>query len=242
MKEIFDYINNNSFLTTIIGVIVGSAITSFTTVYISYKERKERKREVLNVERKRQFENKAELKIEKVLDKSDNIPHFEVFIAPFKIEYHDDMKDYDFIFPKEIKNKKLHKYKEFHIKNIGNADINQLDICATFKRNNFLIEYNRLNYLVDNNFVHYNYCYDRKILKNDEIIIRVYYLDGFQIFHPFSCTLSILFRDSFNNLYEQPFWYEKDNLYEPRLLDFKEYNEYVTSKSAYDEFDRPCGR
>ena len=85
MKAVFDYINSNSFLTTIIGVIIGSIITSFTTIYVSSKDRKERKKEELLKEKRRQYENKAELKIISVNDNNNN-PDMEVFLAPFKVD------------------------------------------------------------------------------------------------------------------------------------------------------------
>lgn len=239
MKEIFDYISNNSFLTTIIGVIVGGLFPSITSIYVSSRERKYRKEEEQNKEKLRQWENKAELKIEEVLEESNTKADIEVFLAPFKVGYTDDLKDYKFIYPDGIKNKELHKYKEFCVKNIGNADINELNICATFKNHNILIDYKGIDTTIDNGLVNYNLCYDRKILKNEKIKIRVYYLEGYQVFHPFSCTLVILYRDSFNNLYEQAFWYEKDNLYEPRKINYKEYRESISSEIAYECFEKP---
>lgn len=239
MKEIFDYISNNSFLTTIIGVVVGGLISFFTSVYVSSKERKERKKEEENKEKMRQFENKAELKIEEVLEHSNNKADIEVFLLPFKVGYTGGFKNYKFIYPEGIKNKELHKYKEFHIKNIGNSDINQLDICATFKNHNILVDYKELDFIIDNGLVNYNLCYDRKIMKNDSLIIRIYYLEGNKIVHSFSCTLAILYKDSFNNLYEQAFWYEKDNLYEPRKISYKEYIETISSDIAYKCFENP---
>lgn len=235
MKEIFDYISNNSFLTTIIGVIIGGLISFFTSTY----DRKQRLKEEIARETRRQYENKAELKIENVLMESNNKPDIEVFLSPFKVDYSKEGEKYSFLYPKDIKNRKKHKYKEFIIKNIGKADINELDICATFKNHNILVDYKSLDMLVDNKIVEYSYSYDRKILKGDNIILRVYYIEGLQMRHPISCTLAILFRDSFNNLYEQLFWYEKDNLYEPRQIDYKEYRSSITSDDAYYCFENP---
>lgn len=239
MKEILDYISNNSFLTTIIGVIIGGLMSSLTSIYVSSKERKDRKKEEQDKEKLRQFENKAELKIEEVLEESNNKADIEVFLLPFKVDYTDGFKNYKFIYPEGIDNKKMHKYKEFHIKNIGNSDINQLDICAIFKNHNILVDYNGLDDVIENGVVNYNLCYDRKIMKSHNIIIRVYYLEGYQVCHPFSCTLAILYKDSFNNLYEQAFWYEKDNLYEPIAIDYKKYKETISSESAYNCFENP---
>ena len=239
MKAVFDYINGNSFLTTIIGVIIGSIITSFTTIYVSSKDRKERKKEELLKEKRRQYENKAELKIISVNDNSNNKPDIEVFLAPFKVDYSNGFKNFQIVYPKDIKDRTKHKYKEFIIKNVGKSDINELDICATFKNHNVLVNYKLLDMVVDEKFVDYNSCYDRKIMKDENVIVRVYFLEDLQVCHPFSCTLAILFKDTFNNSYEQPFWYEKDNLYPPRPIDYKEYHTYITSDDAYYCFEHP---
>ena len=239
MKAVFDYINGNSFLTTIMGVIIGSIITSFTKIYVSSKDRKERKKEELLKEKRRQYENKAELKIISVNDNSNNKPDIEVFLVPFNVDYTNGFKNFEIVYPKDIKDRTKHKYKEFIIKNVGKSDINELDICATFKNHNALVNYKLLDMVVDEKIVDYNSCYDRKIMKGETIVIRVYYLNGLQVCHPISCTLAILFKDSFNNSYEQSFWYEKDNLYPPRPIDYKEYHTYITSDDAYYCFEHP---
>lgn len=239
MKELFDYINNNSFLTTIIGVIVGGLMSSFTAIYISNKEKKERRKEEYLKEKKIQFSKRPELKITKVSTNDNIIPNFEVFLAPFEVKYGNTHKKYEMHYPKGILNKKNHKYKDFYIKNIGKTAINQLDICATFKNHNTLVAYDSLEYIVNEKFVDYSYCYDKKILKNDEIIIRIYYLENYQMCHPFSSTLAILFRDDYDNLWKQPFWYEKDNLYEPSQISYKEYLSYVNMNDALDCFEHP---
>lgn len=58
MKLVFDYINNNSFLTTLIGIIVGWILNFISTMYFSKKEEKQRKKEYEKKEKQKQFENK----------------------------------------------------------------------------------------------------------------------------------------------------------------------------------------
>lgn len=181
MKAVFDYINSNSFLTTIIGVIIGSIITSFTTIYVSSKDRKERKKEELLKEKRRQYENKAELKIISVNDNNNNKPDMEVFLAPFKVDYSNEFKNFQIVYPNDIKDRTKHKYKEFIIKNVGKSDINELDICATFKNHNVLVNYESLDTMVDEKVVDYSYCYDKKIMKNEKLVIRIYFLQDMQV-------------------------------------------------------------
>lgn len=234
MKEILDYISNNSFLTTIIGALSGGLFSFLTAIYINKNNEKlEIKRE-----KRRQFENKAELRIIKSIN-HNNKPDIEIFLVPFKIDYLNRPKDYKIIFPKNILCTKKHKYKDFYIKNIGNADINYLDICTTSKKNTALFEYSMLKKMVELRFIDYSFCYDRKILKNETICIRIYYLEKAEPEDSFSSTLAILYKDSFNNLYKQSLWYEKDNLYEPHKISYKEYRSYVTIDDALYCFENP---
>lgn len=46
MKSLFDYINNNSFLATLIGIIVGWILNFISAMYFNKKEEKQRKKEL----------------------------------------------------------------------------------------------------------------------------------------------------------------------------------------------------
>jgi len=52
----------------------------------------------------------------------------------------------------------------------------------------------------------------------------------------------LLFRDSYNNLWEQPFWYEENNLYEPRNVTRREYRSYVTMDDTINRFESSIKR
>ena len=190
-------------------------------------------------EKKEQYSRKPELRIVESLSKKNSKPDIEVFLAPFQVEYNSTNKTYKIIYPKHLLNKKKHRYKDYCFKNVGDSAINRLDICATFKNHNILVEYSFLDYIVNNNTVEYSFCYDRKIRKDDEIVIRVYFLENNQMCHPFSCTLAILYEDEFKNLWEQAFWYEKDNVYEPRTVTAKEYRSYITFEDALACIEQP---
>lgn len=88
MKLVFDYINNNSFLTTLIGIIVGWILNFISTMYFSKKEEKQRKKEYEKKEKQKQFENKPELVIENSIHKS-NID-MEIFIGIFNVKYDEE--------------------------------------------------------------------------------------------------------------------------------------------------------
>lgn len=236
MKTFFDYINTNSFLATIIGIIVGWLLNFLTTKYFRKEDKKEKIKDLNRKEKQEQFENKPELYIGEI--KGHSNVDIEVFIGTFETKY-DENKNYEIIYSKNIKNKKNHDYKDIVVKNIGKSDINCLDIISTNKRSIILTDYNALDTLVDNQSVWYSFCYDRKIRVDDEIRIRIYFEKGKQPYMLFSSTLAFLFEDQNHNNWEQPFFYEEEKLYPPHSISYKEYRQMVTTDDVYDCFEQP---
>lgn len=222
MKDIFSFINNNA--------IVASLITLFITTLIQMvfrnSDRKYNEKQENEKERKQQFLNKAELHIEDKKWDSKEKPDICLFMTDFKTSIN-DKKDVEFHYSKEVLKKDKYKYLRFYIKNIGNADINELNICATAQENTMLCDVESIKYIVDSKFVNYSYCYDRKILKNDIIVIDIAYLEDSKICNTFSGELALLFRDSYGNLYKQPFFIQQGNLYEPHMISNKDYRIYT---------------
>lgn len=236
MKTIFDYINSNSFLATMIGIIIGWILNFISTMYFHKREEKQKRKEVTRLEKKKQFENKPELHIEKNNKSKD--ADIEIFLGTFKVEYNEN-KEYKIIYSENIKNKNNHDFKDVIIKNIGKSDIDYLDIVSTNKKEIILIDYSSLNNLVDNECVWYSYCYDKKIRVDEEIKIRIYFEKGKQQYNFFSSTLAFLFEDKNHNQWEQPFFYEKDNVYPPYLISYKDYKQKISADDAYDCFEQP---
>ena len=48
----------------------------------------------------------------------------------------------------------------------------------------------------------------------------------------------LIFRDSYGNLYEQPFFLQQENLYEPRSITHKKYNIYTNPDTAIECFKK----
>lgn len=162
----------------------------------------------------------------------------EIFIGTFKVEYNKE-KEYKISYSQNIKNKKNHCYKDIIIKNIGKSDIECLDIVSTNKKGLILCDYNSLNNLVDNELICYDYCYDKKIRVGESIKIRIYYEYNKQPHLMWSSTLAFLFEDQNHNYWEQPFFYEKDNIYAPYEISYKELKKAVTTDDAYECFEHP---
>ena len=147
-------------------------------------------------------------------------------------------KDAEFYYSNDV-NKKKYKHLIFYIKNIGNANINELYICATSQKNTMLCIINEIRLFFDNNFINYSYVYDRKILKGKSIKIDIAYLENSKICNAFSSELALIFKDSFDNLYEQPFFIQQNNLYEPHLISFDDLKVYTQVDTAIECFRNP---
>lgn len=234
MKDIFNYINSNA----VVASLITLGITTIIQIIFRKNDRKYNEKRENKKERKQQFLNKAELHIEDKKWDSKEKPDICLFMTDFKVSIN-DKKDVEFHYSKDVLKKDKYKHLKFYIKNIGNADINQLDICATAQKNTMLCDIESIKYIVDSKFVNYSYCYDRKILKNDIILIDIAYLEDGKICNTFSSELALLFRDSYGNLYEQPFFIQQRNLYEPHTISNKDYRIYTLTDTAIECFKKP---
>ncbi|MBQ6841172.1 MAG: hypothetical protein IJO63_03565 [Bacilli bacterium] len=235
MKEILNYINNNAILASLLTLLVSTIIQIFfRRSDRKYNEKQEKKKNKRN-----QFENKPEFVIVNGLDNYESIPHIDLFMTDFIANVAKDKTNVEFYYFKDVLNKEKYKHLRFCLKNIGNTDIDYLDICVTSQRNNMLCDVESIKLFVENKAVNYNYLFDRKVLKGTSILIDIAYLPDSKIFSSLSSELSILFRDSYGNLYAQPFFLQRENLYAPRAITYKEYNIYTKTDTALECFKNP---
>ena len=234
LKKIIGFINNNAIIASLISI----AVSTIISIIMKKSDRRyDEKREKIK-ERKQEFLNKAELHIEDEKWDSKEKPDICLFMTDFITSINDE-KDVEFHYSKDVLKKDKYKHLKFYIKNIGNADINQLDICTTNHKNTMLCDIDLIKSIVDSKFVCYSYCYDRKILKNEVILIDIAYLEDSKICNTFSSELALLFRDSYGNLYEQPFFIQQRNLYEPHRISNKEYRACTLTDTAIECFKNP---
>lgn len=234
MKEIINFINDNA----IIASLITLTITTIVQILFRKSDRKYNEKQERKKERRLQYLNKAELHIENIECDFTKEPDISLFMTDFKVTVTDD-KEVLFNYNKKVLNKDKYKHMRFYLKNIGNADINQLDICATAQKNTMLCGIDTIKTLVDFKTVSYSYCYDKKILKGEVILIDIAYLENSKICNMFSSELALLFRDSYENLYEQPFFIQQKNLYEPHTISNKDYRIYTLPDTALECFKKP---
>ena len=234
MKDIFSFINSNAIVASLITLSISSIIQIIMKKSDrKYEENRERKKE-----KRQEFLNKAEFHIDGKHWDSKEKPDICLFMTDFNASLTKE-NDVVFNYDKNVLDSSKYKHMRFYLKNIGNADINELDICTTAQRNTMLCDIESVKNIVDDKFVNYNVCYDRKILKNDVILIDIAYLDNSKIFGVFSCELDILFMDSYGNRYRQPFFIRDNNIYPPSYISNKDFRIYTTVDTALECFKNP---
>lgn len=225
IKDMGAFLIESESIMSLLGVVIGWKLNEHSL------EKSERRKE-----KQKRFENKPELYIEK--EDKDTEVNLEVFIGPFNIKY-DENKKYEIVFPKSIKNKKHHEYKDIVLKNIGKTDIDCLHIVSSDKRGTILLEYSSLNTFIKKKAVCYCAWYDKKIRVGETIKIRIYYLKNNMPILPFSSTLAFIFEDQNRDIWEQPYFYERDNVYAPYLITYNDMVKKINTDDAYDCFKNP---
>ena len=229
MKEVLNFINNNAIAASLITL----AISIIVQIIFRRNDRKYSEKE----KRTQLFYKKAELHIE---DRQCNLkekPDICLFMTDFKVDVKSE--NVKFYYNKNILKPDKYKHMRFYLKNIGEADINELDICSNNQRELALCDVDSLQFMVARSGVEYSYLYDRKIPKGDTILIDIAYLENSKIYGWFSSELALLYRDSYNNLYKQPFFVHKNNLYEPYPISSDGYKIFTTTDTAYKCFKNP---
>lgn len=234
MNDIFNYINNNA----IVASLITLSISTIINIIFRRNDRKHEDKKENKKNRREEFINKAKLHIESKKWDSKEEPDIKVFLTDFKVDSNDN-NNIEFSYREYVLNKKKYKHIQFYLKNVGNADISYLDICATNMKHNMLCGVDSVELLVKDKFINYNYLYDREILKEDVILLDIAYLEDSNICNSFSSELAILFKDSYGNLYEQPFFIKRRNLYEPFPISSEDYRLKTTVDKALECFENP---
>lgn len=235
MKELLNFINDNA----IVASLITLAITTIIQILFRKSDRRYNEKQDSKKEKRKQFENKAELIIENNIDDNGLIPRVSLFMTDFNAKVVNNKKDIEFYYSKNIGDKSKYKHLIFYIKNIGNADVNELYICATAQKNTMLCDVDEVEFISKNKIVNYSFIYDRKIMKQKVIMIDIAYLEDSKICNMFSSELALIFKDSYGNLYEQPFFIQQKNLYEPYPITYKDFKIYTQTDTAIECFKNP---
>lgn len=218
---------NNNTIATVTGAIVGGVIAIIASGITHHWQRKDAERREI----RENFKHKAELlasdganvSSEKLYD-SQNI---NVLFCSYEASL-DDNNNIAIKYPKGIRNTKGLKRHTIFLENIGDSDINELEIAVENPKKNVLIEKNYIDEFTTKGLVNYGVLLDRKIRKGEIIIVTIYYYEEDPVVSLFSASLLLFYRDSLGNICEQPVFPEQNKTYEPSLTTQKEWRNHVS--------------
>lgn len=233
IMKILKIINENAILATLIGIVIETTIRWFSKRSDRKYDREKEERE----NEKYKLLNKAKLHIEDKKWDSKETPDISLFMTDFQVNL-DDKDNLEFHYRKDVLNDKEYKHMKFYIKNIGNSDISELNICVASKNNIMLCPIETVKMFIEYKGISYGYIYDREILKGDTILLDIAYLEESKIFSLATSELLLIYRDSLEKRYEQDFFLKQKNLYEPKPISYEEYRGFISVAYPLDKFKR----
>lgn len=184
---------------------------------------------------------KKEKELEKKgrLDYISKIPHnsqiyeIQLFMSNFKINSFNNNKDIEFYYPENSLDSLNYKHFTIYLQNVGKAAITSFDFCSSNQRFTMLTDIKDAEYIVKNKSINYNYSFTKFFQKNDIIKLDISYPNEMPV------SITILYCDIFNNLYEQTLYLSDKEFTAPKRISSKEYTLHTTITTAYECFLNP---
>lgn len=217
---------NSNIVATVTGAVIGGFI-AMTASSITYRRQR---KDAEKKEIRENFKHKAEL----LASDGVNIPNEKLYdaknINAVFCSYRASLNKRGEVtvrYPKGIHNSKELKHHTIFLENIGDSDINELEIAVENPKKNALIEKNYIDEFITKGLVNYGILLDRKIRKGEIITVTIYYYENDPIVSLFSASLLLFYRDSLGNICEQPIFPEQSKTYEPSLISFKKWRDHI---------------
>ena len=217
---------NSNIVATITGAIVGGLIAIVASIVTYRMQRKDAEKKEI----RENFKHKAEL----LAIDGANITSEKLYdtqnVNVLFCSYHtslDKNGEVTVKYPKGIRNLESLKSHTIFFENIGDSDINELEIAVENPKRNVLIEKNYIDEFIAKGLVNYGILLDRKIRKGEIVVITIYYYEGDPVVSLFNASLLLFYRDSLGNICEQPVFPEQSKVYEPSMITHKEWKKHV---------------
>lgn len=228
---------NSNIVATITGAIVGGLIAIIASIITHCMQRKDAEEK----ENRENFKHKAELLAFDSLsipsEKLYDAQNIDVLFCSYQINI-GKSGVIGIKYPKSICNPKSLKRHSIYLENIGDSDINELEIAVENPKNNALLEKDSIEEYAAKGRVKYGVLLDRKIRKGEVLIVTIYYCEEDPIISLFSASLLLFYRDSLGNVCEQPVFPEQCKTYEPTLITQKEWREHVNVSKTLTELTK----
>ena len=219
---------NSNIVATVVGAIVGGVIAIIAGDIAYRRQRKDAEKK----ERWECFKHKGELDVsngaEIPNEKIYNAQNMHVIFCSYNVILDKD-GEIAVSYPKGISNSKQLKHQIVYFENIGDSDINELEIAVESPKSTVLIEKNDIDKYVKSGVVNYGILLDRKIRKGEVVSLTIYYYENDPIVNLFSASLLLFYRDALGNVCEQAVFPEQEKIYEPSLIAQKEWREHVNT-------------
>lgn len=206
----------------VIGAIVGGTIALIGNAI----NRHYNKKDEVEKDRKERFKQKAELYIDKNPKTNADTVKMEVIFTEYNAKL--DKNGYaEIIYPKEHKN---NNYKEvtLYLKNIGSADINELEIAVATPENTALLNKTVPINFIEHDYVSYGVSTEDKVRQNNDLELTIYYLRRTENRFLDGASLFIFYRDSLNNTCRQLLCPLAEKISEPRYIGYREWSRHVS--------------
>lgn len=234
MQSFLDFLNNNSGLVAILGVIVGWLLSTLS----DRKMYKRQKKDELDKEFRERFKEKAEFITNEAVDLRKC--HAEDLYVVFS-SYEANLDENDEVvtkLPKDIANSDKLKCEILYLENVGNSGVNELEISVANPKTTALIEKGHIKHYAKKGYISYGVSLDRKLLVGDVLLLHIYYLENDPIIDMISASLELYYRDSLGNVCAQPLFPEQNKIYEPRVIDYSEWRDQVSVEKNLDHWKR----
>lgn len=218
---------NNNIVATITGAIVGGLIAIAASIVTYRMQRKDAEKKEI----RENFKHKAELDYDEWFeDNGGNAKCLEVILCTYEASL-DKYDDVDISYPPGLKNIKNLKKKYYYFENIGESDINELEVAVSNPKMTALLPVKLADEFLKDNVINYRVWLDEKIRKGEALELVVYCLEKDPVLEMLGSTLEIYYRDSLNNTCRQSLLLQRKRIYEPIYTTKKEWQEHISVKS-----------
>lgn len=229
-----DFLNSNAGFVAILGVIVGWALSSMTTLILYRRQKKDNEEKDV----KERFRHKAEfIYSQRFKNERGDIKRLEVTFCTYQPSIgKDDMVEVTY--PKELLSRNKMKTEYFYFENIGESDVNELEVAVSNpKATALILEINKSSFVKDG-AISYGVSLDQKVRKGEVLELKIHYLEDDPILSILSSSLEIYYRDSLHNICRQPFFPEQRKIYEPSLVSRQEWCKHVSVQKNLEYWGR----
>lgn len=229
-----DFLNSNAGFVAILGVIVGWALSSMTTLILYRRQKKDNEEKDV----KERFRHKAEfIYSQRLKNEGGDIRRLEATFCTYQPSIGKD-NTIEVTYPKELLDRTKTKTKYFYFENIGEADVNELEVAVSNpKATALILEINKSSFVKDG-AISYGVSLDQKVRKGEVLELKIHYLEDDPILSILSSSLEIYYRDSLHNICRQPFFPEQRKIYEPSLVSRQEWCKHVSVQKNLEYWGR----